>query len=103
METEVGMPVAACVACRSLWFEKDEIRLALSVKSLGKYTQDDGIGFDCPSCTGTELFKHTIENVEEAIISCTKCLGAWVDGGEFAKIKQAIKNAGAAKNLNNPL
>jgi Zn-finger nucleic acid-binding protein len=86
------------VSCRGFWFQNKNILTALAVPNMGKAKPEDRVGFNCPHCANSQLLNFRIENLTSPIISCPKCLGVWVDGGQFMKLKSAVQEAFKKKN-----
>ena len=96
-----------CFACGGLWFDKDELVMAINKEILDteefvleeEPLQDDElkkeIDFDkmevtCPRCKGNEkmIKMASPRNKNVNIDYCNKCGGIWLDAGEYEKISQ---------------
>jgi Zn-finger nucleic acid-binding protein len=101
-DKEANSNVDFCISCRGLWFKQSDVLSALGLKTLGTATASDKIGFKCPQCPSSDLLNHRQQGLRMAIISCPKCHGAWIDGGHFPKLKQAVKDAFGQATKANP-
>jgi len=96
-----------CFACGGLWFDKDELPVAINKEivrtvefDLEKEPLEDQelvyeIGFDkieivCPRCGGGQKMvkKPSPRNKKVTMDYCEKCGGIWLDAGEYKMISQ---------------
>ena len=90
METEAKVQVENCICCRGSWFKQKDFLTALSVPNIGSTSAQFKLEFNCPQCERLPLYTYRMEGSAQAILACQKCLGVWVDGGLFLKLKQAL-------------
>lgn len=89
-----GVEVDRCGSCQGIWFDKRELADTLpkeaAVKVLdGKDTQ----GFDqkrgqCPKDKTALMRVNSARNHKVTLDTCTVCQGIWLDGGEFAALRE---------------
>ncbi len=98
-----GVLIHECGGCRGRWFEREELRKAkdrtdddlrwldfypfeatnkLAVPSQGKH---------CPRCA-IEMSSLTYDKSRVVVDRCTKCVGVWLDHGEFEKIIRYLEH-----------
>jgi Zn-finger nucleic acid-binding protein len=80
--------VDACPRCRGVWFDAEEISevLAVACKELQIPKSAEPTGMTCPKCLiPLETFNYPQTHVK--IEMCGKCMGFWLDQGEFKEIK----------------
>lgn len=91
-----------CIGCAGIWFDSLE---AEKLKQLqGSETIDEGIPstkvecernekeLRCPQCSVKMMQILDIDEYTLWYEKCTKCLGVWLDAGEFRKFKQNFRN-----------
>ncbi len=100
-----------CPKCLSMWFDKNELRLAKDKKD----AQLNWVDFDlwrdkkkfqlsrgdkhCPNCrVGLQEVKYDDSKVK--IDFCEMCQGIWLDRGEFKQIINYLKNKADYEILN---
>ena len=103
-ETEyLGVRVDECPSCLGRWFDRGELRRAkdhadedLRWLDFDAFASDavppsaDSEGRDCPRCLvkmGVILYKGSGVCIDK----CSKCLGIWLDHGEFEKIVRYLE------------
>ncbi len=97
---EKGVELDYCEQCGGIWFDRGELEKMTSMavdlsfdQMRSEFTTDRCIDFmeaNCPVCE-TPMEKVPKEKVANMTIDqCYKCRGIWLDGGEFAKISQAL-------------
>ena len=88
--------IDSCATCRGIWFDKQELRqlLASAIQQadelFGEGTGDapnlDQQQGSCPRCSIT-LSRHESLAVDGLTYDqCMQCRGAWLDGGELARL-----------------
>ncbi len=101
-----GIEIDVCPNCGGMWFDEDElVKLAeldtdafqgveeiLTPPEKAPSGQTPGYtGRKCPRC-GAPLFSHYYGGNSDIVIdTCEQCGGVWLDGGEFMKIVNYLK------------
>lgn len=90
--------VDACAHCGGIWFDKSELgellrrddrRVAPLLGGDDPDDHDQQHGGRCPR-DGSGLLRVKSSRAREVTLdTCVTCQGIWLDGGEFARIKQA--------------
>jgi Zn-finger nucleic acid-binding protein len=98
-----GVRVDECPSCLGRWFDRDELRRAkdhtdedLRWLDFDPFAGDAGASpktskeRDCPRCS-VKMGAIVYEDSGVCIDKCSKCLGIWLDHGEFEKIVRYLE------------
>jgi Zn-finger nucleic acid-binding protein len=99
----MGVRIDECPSCIGRWFDRDELRRAkdhtdedlrwldfdVFAGEPGKPPLASG-GRDCPRCL-VKMGTIVYESSDVRIDKCSKCLGVWLDHGEFEKIVRHLE------------
>lgn len=91
--------VDRCSTCDGIWFDPGELGSLLDsneerLSPLLQQSADAGHDQRSGSCprhpTATLLQVKSMRNREVAVETCPLCRGIWLDGGEFARIREKM-------------
>jgi len=85
-----GFTVDLCSQCRGIWFDGGELRQAIPKAEKRPAVPPHAVRLEalCPRCD-KPLYAFPYPQTRITIEMCRKCKGLWLDGGEFAAIRQA--------------
>ena len=85
-----GFTVDLCSECRGIWLDGGELRQAMPEAERRLAVPPHAVRLEalCPRCD-KPLYAFPYPQTRITIEMCKKCKGLWLDGGEFAAIRQA--------------
>jgi Zn-finger nucleic acid-binding protein len=91
-ESRTGLELGVCPKCKGMWFDGGVLPRLLNVPAAGFQppAQSLHVHRRCPVCHQRMCgfrFPNTLSEIEV----CEKCLGVWLDEGEYDMIRGALR------------
>jgi Zn-finger nucleic acid-binding protein len=90
-----GVQMAHCASCQGLWLDGASLQSIMATRGVRRVANAGNVGHtyvahrdtpECPHCTGTiPQLMQPVRRVGAEIDVCPKCLGSWLDQGEFER------------------
>ena len=97
-----------CPKCKGYWLDKDELSYFLKQKedipSIKKYHSTNYATYKCPKCKDHPFLTPLLYHPAIPIIVdvCSKCMGIWLDTGEFTFIKNSVSKIDSYRQSSTP-